>query len=389
MRRLLVVLTLVFATPANAQQAAGQGRTVPAKVIADIAEVRAGPGAAYVSRGRIYAGDSLSVKRRSDNGEWYEITGAGVSGWVRARALDVQRVTAAPTNPGRDRKTTNYTYDAPGRRRALGGARAGSGEGTEGAVPAPRRRRPPPGEGTLRLRVSLGAAQIRRDFDSNIAIESALRDLGASATGFGYELEVEHLAHRHISLRALYRDTRFTSIEIPASAAFGFDAPVEIATSAQQVELDATGRYPIGGGWLGAYAGGHLLRHHYQETQPYAVLLSNSFYAFTGGPAAGWRFGRIELGARGGLLLPLSVSQSPAQSGDPSGSGVTATARLTWHIAQRFAVVAHWHLLRQEVEFEGESTHVDTHGAAPEGYDAAREVDSVHGGGLGVRWTPM
>lgn len=387
--RFLPLLVLLLAGPAAAQSAAGSTRAIEARVIADYAEVRAGPGAAYVSRGRVYGGDKLRVTKRSDSGEWYEISGAGISGWVRARAVEVGEGAAAPSNPGRDRKTTNYTYDSDGRRIFPDGREMGSGEGTRGARPEQKRARERPGDGALKLRVSLGAAQIRRSFESNIAIESALRELTASATGFGYEIEAEYVPMPYVAVRALYRDTRFTEVQIPANEAFGFDAAVDIGTSAQQGELDVTGRLPLGKGWVGAYAGGQLLRHQYQQTEPYAVFLTNTFIAAAAGAGAGWRFGPVEVGGRGGVFLPVSVSQSPEEGGEPDGVGLSAAAQLAWHVAPRFAVVGHWHFTRVKTEFEGESTHVDTHGDQPEGYSAAKETDSVHGGGLGVRWTPL
>ena len=389
MLRVLPLLLLLLAPPANAQRAAGSGRTLEARVTADYAEVRAGPGAAYVSRGRVYGGDKLRVKQRSENGEWYEVVGAGVNGWVRARALEVGQGTAAPSNPGRDRKTTNYTHDADGRRIFLDGREMGSGEGTKGTRVRKRRARKRSGDDVMKLRVSLGAAQIKRTFESNIAIESALRDLSASATGFGYEFEAEYVPIPYVAVRALYRDTRFTDIQIPANEEFGFEAAVDIGTSAQQAELDVTGRFPIGQGWVGAHAGGHLLRHQYQETQPYAVFLTNSFIAAVAGAGVGWRFGPIEVGGRGGIFLPVSVSQSPQEGGDPEGFGFSAAAHLAWHLAPRFAVVGHWHFTRVRTDYKGESTHADTHGDQPEAYSVAQEIDAVHGGGLGVRWTPF
>ncbi len=387
--RFACLLLCLLVAPVCAQQPAGSGRSIQAKVSADYAEVRAGPGAAYVSRGRVYGGDILRVTKRSDSGEWYEIVGPGVAGWVRARAIDLQRGAVVPTNPGRDRKTSNYGYDDRGRRIGTDGARQGSGEGTAGSRRARRPKRNRPGAGALHVRVSLGAMQMKRGFESNIAIDSALADLSVSATGFGYEFEVDYLVMRYVSVRALFRDTRFATVEIPANAAFGFENAVEVSTSAQHAQLDVTGRYPIAEGWVGAYLGGSLLRHQFQETQPYALFLTNSFISGTGGGAAGWRFGPVEVAARGGIMLPLSISQSPTEGGDPNGSGIRVGAELTWHLARRFAVVGHWHFTRMKSEYDGVSTHIDTHTGAEEGYSAARETDQFQGGGLGLRWTPL
>jgi len=389
-------LLLLLAAPAIAQRPAGVGADTKALVVADYSEIRAGPGAAYISRGRVYEGDRVRVTKRSETGEWYAVTVGGVRGWVRARALEVLRDTVrrdadGKVDTGRDRRTTNYGYDETGRRRLLDGKAAGSGEGTDGA-PGGARANTPAGVAPLEVRLSLAVTGMRRGFSSNIdpaVFVSALRDLEASTTGYGAELEVAWSPLPVLVVRGLYRDTRLASVTIPANDGFGFNDDFDVETSAQQVELDATGRWHFADVWAGGYLGGHLLRHAYQETAPFPVFLTNTFLALAAGGAGGWRLGPVEIGARAGLFFPLLVSQSPAEGGDASALGYQAAAEVAWRLHPRLAVVGHWHFLRVQTDYEGQSTHADTHGATPVGYTVAKETDTIHGGGLGVRWSPL
>ncbi len=391
MRWLLCLL--LFAAPVLGQRAAGSGRAVRGTVTAEYAEVLAGPGEAYVSRGRVYGGDPVEILQRGESGEWLEVRSGGVQGWVRARLVKVARGGAVRdaegrVDVGRDRRTRGYGYDERGRRVRLDGTESGSGEGTQGSVATSPRTSAARDEAPRRVELVLGAAQLRRVFSSDIAIDSALRALKASGTGYGVGLEAAYLPLRYVGVRGLFRTTQLAEVTLPASEELGLARAADVGTSAQEAELDAIGRYPFGDGWAGGYVGGRLLRHAFQETEPFPVFLTNTFLSVAAGATGGWRFGPVGVGARAGVLLPLSVSQDPEAGGDASGFGLSAAAHLAWHLHPHFAVVGQWHLQRIETDFEGASTHVDTHEAEPAGYTLAKETDTVHGGGLGVRWTP-
>jgi uncharacterized protein YraI len=93
------------------------GLAYSAVVHVDRVEVRAGAGDAYVSRGRAYDGDTLRVIRRTGDGAWLEVEVDGLRGWVRARAVTLRKAgRVAPTDAGRSRRESNYSYDERGRR---------------------------------------------------------------------------------------------------------------------------------------------------------------------------------------------------------------------------------------------------------------------------------
>jgi hypothetical protein len=110
---------------------AGDERRVPGRVRTEFAEVMAGPGAAYIGRGRVYQNDRVQILRRNEAGDWLEVESNGLRGWVRARYLEVLRDADArrpdgAIDAGRDRRRTNYGYDNRGRRLRPDGTPFGS-----------------------------------------------------------------------------------------------------------------------------------------------------------------------------------------------------------------------------------------------------------------------
>ncbi len=394
-----LALALPAAAQTTAPQAAGPAGELhrPGTLLPELAEVRAGPGEAYVSRGRVYLGDPVMVVGRDETGGWLEVEGGGLHGWLRTRDVElrgdgVRRRDDGATDAGRDRRETNYRYDAHGRRVGPDGLPAGSGEGTDHAVAEdapPASAMGPSGQGAVSVRLGLAAAALHRSFQSNIGEGSALQRLSASPQAYGVELAVDWLAHRFVALHAMARDLRFAETTIPASAELGFDRPITMAAEAQEAALDVVGRYPILDGWAGVYVGGHLLRAAYQKTSPFPLLLTDLYVGAGFGGAAGWRLGPVDVSARGGLTVPFLVSQDPADSGDASASGYTVSGEVAWTLVPGWAVVAGGHVTSVSTDFTGESSHQDpVTRDPPAGYDRARATDRVVGGGLGVRWTP-
>ncbi|MCA9539443.1 MAG: SH3 domain-containing protein [Myxococcales bacterium] len=408
--RTIGALLLLFIWPAAA---AAQGPSVPleagglgadgapGQVIIDFAEVRAGPGNAYVSRGRVYQGDRVEVQRRSDTGEWVEVTASGVRGWLKAKEVRILPKEAPregdATDAGRDRRETNYTYDAQGRRRAANGRAMGSGEGTSRQMADDEDLSdfPEAGQtasnlsfGGLALSVTAGAAQIRRTFISNAGQDSLLGDLLAKTLGFSAELGVEWTPMPYVAVRGSFRDARFAETRVLALT-LNDGQEIAIGVDAQQAGLQVAGQYPLLDGAFGAYVGGLFWRHAFQTTQPVPLYLTSTTIAAEAGAQAAWRFGPVDVRARGGILYPLSFSQSPADSGDPDGFGYRAAAEVAWQFAPQWAVLGQWTFSRITTDFRGTSTHVDTTVDPPDGrsYTAAQQIDTIHGGGVGVRFS--
>ncbi|MCA9544592.1 MAG: hypothetical protein KC613_09380 [Myxococcales bacterium] len=396
MRALCLALAALGAPAvAGAQQVpvrpGGQAVNTRGKVKVDYAELRAGPGVAFLPRGRAYMGDLVDVLARDESGDWLEITAGGVRGWVPLRAVDL-RVGGDRAEGGRDRRQQNYRYDAEGRRVFLDGTTMGSGEGTQGRVEDPL---PPEWHKTalpLAVRVGFGAGRIRRDFEAAIEPDSPLRKLAVSPMAITTEIGVDYTPHRHLALRLNFRDARLSDAVIPANPNYGFVDEVAINTNAQQLELDVVGRLPLAGdaGWIGAYGGLWLFRQAFQKTDPVVLFLTTAFTGASAGLAGGWTLGPVELAARAGLALPLAVSQDPADSGDADSLGVYGGAELAWAFHRQWALVGAGWYTRVQTDFSGGSTHVDplTGGAVARDYQTARQTDGFVGGSLGVRWRP-
>jgi hypothetical protein len=365
----------------------------------DLLDVRAGPSPSYTSRGRLYLGDTAQVVDVSEDKRWIRVKAEGLDGWIptsTVRALRGER----SVDPGRDRRETNYEYDDQGRRRFLDGRAMGSGEGTQKpdrpATPTPESFWASPRQVSIgsprRLAVDLrlGAAALHRAFASDIPADSALQVLSASPTALSWELAATYELHRYVQARGLFRDARFADSTVPANAAFGFSEPVTMAVDAQTAELDVVGRYPVvSGAWAGLYAGGRLFRQGFQRTAPYPLLLSHTFMGLGLGATAQYRLHPLTVAARGGLLVPFSVSQAPTEGGDAEASGWDLAGEVAWTLTRRWSVVAGAHYLKITTDFSGESIHVDNVVADPPvGYTAARARDRSMGGSLGVRWRP-
>ncbi len=384
---MLLTLLLLMAPPVPVEEGGAAKRSHVGALKVDYSEVRAGPGAAYVSRGRVYRGDALKIISKTEDGGWYEIAAGALRGFVRVRDVSLRK-SAPMRDAARDRRTTNYRYDEQGRRvRLEDGGRMGSGEGTEeGPQSQPVRRvEPLPVGAPLRLRAALAATRMGREFESNIAVESLLRSVSASPTGFGPELELEWSATPNFGARVLFRDARFAETTLPANEDFGFESPVTITADAQQIEVEGELSLPLEAGKAGAYGGVHVLRHAFQETQPYACFLTNTYIGLGAGGLVSLRFGDLEAGLRAGIFVPLSVSQSPTESGDASGFGYSGALQVAWALNSRWAIVGGAHLLQLDTDYAGEASHQDTLTEPPQGYDAASESVSVMGGSLGAR----
>lgn len=381
-------------------QKAGGSARFQGRIRTEYAEVMAGPGAAYLGRGRVYQNDVVQVLRRNESGDWLEVESAGLQGWIRSRYVEVTRGAPMVNDPGKDRRQTNYRYDGRGRRLRPDGTPAGSGEGAAGDEseesvqdePSADEAPPARGDGALHLRpfAGLGAGQVKRVFDSNIDLDaSPLRHATAEPYGLALTLGVEWAPLVYFALAARFDGVFLGSTHIPASESLGFEKAVDLEVSGWQGGLDAHGRYPLGPAWVGAYAGGRVQRQNYQKTKQYPIFLTGTIYGAAFGGAAGVDLPvGLTAAARGGLVMPLSVSQEPDDSGElKSSSGYELNLEAGWRLSEQLTVSASVFFARTKLEFGGESSHQDTlNGPAgePVGYDQARQKDTLQGLSLGA-----
>ena len=102
---------------------------ITAEIKVDLAFVKAGPGSAYVDRGRLYKGDRVQILERENLSDWVRIRFGKLEGYVALKVLRFRnRSTKNIHDPNVVRRQSDYGYDDNGLRIDLGGNRVGSGE---------------------------------------------------------------------------------------------------------------------------------------------------------------------------------------------------------------------------------------------------------------------
>jgi hypothetical protein len=397
-----------------------------AAVIIDATELRAGPGAAYVSRGRAYKGDVLDVRRRAETGDWIEVESAGLRGWVRAAHVqfgEAPRGRVAPKDAGRSRRQSNYGYDEKGRRLRPDGEAMGSGEGTGRAQRLRDRDRVPeieeappetsedvePVEETtdvddeppsprrkaekLRVALGLGFGQARRVFDSNIAVASPLAHGEFQANGLLLDLSAAYTPLRFLGFEARALGHFTGSTEVPKNDALGLRAPIELDVGGLALGADVLGLLPLGRAanfTLEGRAGLRWWEQSAQATKPYPLFLTNALTSVAVGLGGRARLpAGLDASAHAAYLVPLAESQDPMKGGElDTASGYEIVLDLGWTFAPGLAATVGGRLLRSSVDRKGASEHADTRVEPPAGYTQARETNTIQGATVGVRWTP-
>lgn len=393
----LTAAPLLWSSVGQAQPTAGSdipvegsirgGKTVPGKVTAEKVELRAGPGAAYISRGRAYRDDLVKIRRRNEGGDWVEVSAGDVRGWMRFADLKRLRGDAARTadgaiDAGRDRRQRNYRYDENGKRITADGAPGGPDR--EDAPDAPIAGTPTPS--VLHIDVLIGASRMDRRFRSNIEPVSALDVLEGGASGLNIAVQAAWQPTPNLRLRGAFRDSRLGSVTLAALPEAGFEQAFALSLDAQQFELDIAAGFGVGPAWLGAYAGARMLRHAFQQTAPFPVFLTTTYGGVAAGGSARADFGALSVDVEGGVFLPFAVDQTPATSGEPDGVGLEVRGAVAYAVDPAWAVLLYGTYTALTTDFDGVGSHRDVTNDL--GYDFARQEDAVIGGGLGVRWMP-
>ena len=378
----ILLLFGLFSPPVSAQS---QVETTQNTFAQAYAEVRSGPGAFYTSRGRIYRGDPLVVIERDTKAGWVKIRTGGLVGWLPMGARMATASEGAERDPGRDRKTTNYGYDAKGRRLDGAGAMAGSGETHPiNASSTPSGATPVTGQSAsastslFNFRFGFGLALTDRVFASNIAT-SPLSAVQASPKLAGIELGVDWRKNielgpisTRLGLALLVQDRRFGSISVPVPVGDTTEA-TSIKVEGQRVDATVRWLYVLGQFGLGPYVGLQLFRSAYQESENLVFFLTTQILAAATGVELSWTLDRIELRAKGAVLMPLAVTQKPYDSGEPTGSGYQFGLEGRLRIKALFSVYLCAALNRYALDFNGLATHTDQ--ILNEDYDLAQEVN--------------
>ncbi len=397
--RAVFILTALFLFLPSVSSAAKPKSNQPksAVISVDVEELRAGPGAAYISRGRTYRGESVRILETSDTGEWVRVEVSRLEGWLPAKSVRLggTPVKSAP-DAGRDRRQSNYAYDKSGRRRRLDGQAAGSGEGL-GEEPvedrielpeAPRRALPmSASKNTISMQVGVGAGVLERNFQADIEPESFLSALDVSAPGLATHLALEWRPLPIVTVSAFGRDVRLGKVQVIRPGDVDRTI-VELSTEAQQVGLDVLGRVSMGPFWVGGGLGGRYLRHAFRETKPVVVFLTTSVVGLAGVLEAGARLNAFDMRTSLVYVHPLSIEQTPLSSGTPEGSLFEMTAQIGYRLTPFLSLYLESSTTGFNVDYTGRATHRDTVTRDRAlVYESATEENTLSGFTVGVRWS--
>ncbi len=393
MRSLTPALALVFfflgSQAANADETAshqGQIRDRLAKVSVEKADVTSGPAEAYTRRGRVYRGDVLTVRGKPGS-SWVEIMSGDVRGWIRLSKLtiipygQIRKDKGGQVDAGRDRRETNYSYDAQGRRRHTGGGLMGSGEGTQTEDQRPETSEE---ERSVYIDVGVGIGQVDRKFYSNSSMLSVLYGSAVAPVGLSTYLDAQWRPSRWFSVTGSLQDVRLGSSRVTAPP-LNEGAPIEIAVDSQTSLAALHIHYSTPQLTVGGFTGVHLFRTGFQETKPVPLFLDTVVWSGVFGAKARYQLGAIEFDVQAGLLVPLSVHQEPKSSGQDTASGHHISAHVRWWALNNWALNLHLNVDKIYVEYQGDNDHIDTvTEGGPYTYTQARESTQVWTFGLGV-----
>ncbi|MBV71478.1 MAG: hypothetical protein CMH52_09010 [Myxococcales bacterium] len=366
----------ILSTPTA--QAKTQVRDRIARVINSFVEVRAGAAKAYLSKGRIYLGELVTIRGKRGE-EWVEVVSGKVRGWIPLRSVsilsheDIEKMKAT-IDPGRDRRLRDYEYDLNGRRKT-DAQYTGSGEGAD----TPN---PPSLSGTLVSGLSVaagaGTGQVKRHFQSNAPEQSFLRNLRFEPQTFATYFGVDWEMFPSIGLRLDLIDLRFASTELTIFTADGPQG-LSIPIDAQDLNLDAYYEVMYASVGLRVLLGAHWLRFGFKDVRPTPIGLSTSTLGLTGGLAIGYRSDVLEAWLSGRYEYPLFHTQSPIGSGSESLGMTGALIDGRWWFLHQWGIGLVSHYSRRQSDYSGPNQHLDTLSSDDQsyGYTSARDTDMV------------
>jgi YD repeat-containing protein len=388
------------------------------KVRDSSADLYAGPSVAYSKRGRVYESEEVTIKRVTPNQEWVEVTTSnGVKGWIKTISLARPQDNIA-TDPGRQRRQTEYKYDAQGRRLSPNGAPMGSGQGMPSSTGRPdsmrqgRAPQNPVGQGAviggemgdggrdafkrfgveekrvLSIQVSPGGVtQLKRRFTSDIVGASPLAGYEAQTLSYQYSLGVVWRGLKHLHLSAQWVNARGSTVSKPPHPLSPNAPAQELSSSQSQAELLAHVGLPVGPGWIGLSVGAQYLARDFQEVaypEPYtgyATLQSHSYMSLLGGLIFTWPMGPMNIELGGGALLPLSFTQTPRSIGKWSALGYQSRLKLSFTLSPLISIGVYGLVTQIGADLKGPADYLDPFFGQPRVYLKASTYDMSAGGG--------
>ena len=385
---LVAVLTIVgFGSATNAAELLSN--EIIAEIKVEVTVMKAGPGSAYIDRGRLYKGDLVRILAKENLTDWVRVRAGKLEGYVELGTLRFKRKSTPLTeNANVVRRHKDYKYDGDGRRINLKGDRVGSGE-TQDQRKAMPSQTELDNANALVLSVGFGVGQLERVFRSNSEARSLLSSATAGPVVACSRLAIDYALSEYLSISSRFLDYRMGSTQLQTTAlnegnAFDIDNNGQL----MDVRLNAVWSTPKWAIFGGAFAGLH--RHSFQETLPIPVFLSSSSTVTGGLVGISIDFGRATMSAEGQYGIVVDSSQSPLKSGDFNNGTLTSVeASVSVPMTDHFAVYLQAQLYQMSITVTGESEHIDTLTDPNQAftYTAAEEENRLSTVNIGIHWT--
>lgn len=355
---------------------AGVGTDSPERVsvVDEYADVKAGPGDAYLGLKRVFRGDTFIVARTSDDKEWVQIQMDGDLGWVRSD----QVMAAAEAAPS---KLPVNTPVVP----AVGGSEGGGTDvGVGGTLDDP----PTEGGDNVRLQFRLDGTfqQFSQAFSSDAPADSPLTQYNLTTTAYGPSIGARAWFYDYVGVDVDY-GLRLGS---PINLQLEDGTEVELASTQQRAMLHLLGRYALDSGkrptWFGLSLGVMFHSIFIQEVVvdevPSPLFPTNTYNGLRLGAEGAVAAGPAEI-FFGGWFILGALDQGDYLTGAVSGSTLfAAEAGLDLELASGFGVFAKGTFESYGVTFEGR-------GARQPEINAAQNTDQFLSVSTGVSWRPL
>lgn len=285
----------------------GDSKAERVTVVDEYADVKAGPGDAYLGTRRAFRGDTFVVAQRSQDGEWVQIRIEGELGWIRADQLMAAASVQPPDPQGQG---------------GQGGARVGAldeGGVTIGAGGGGGEEPAAGGESVhLELRLN-GVFQLAQQYFASNTNNPRLQQYTASTNLAGTGLYTRAWFLDYLGAVVEYDLTFGAPIEVP----YLDNQVVQLSNTAHRFHGGVSGRFPLGSGkrvpWVGVTAGFQFHRFSIQELQfeqgQPPLFLTNTYTGVRTTLEANVPLGPVDLWASGWYLLAPSVDQNGYTSG--------------------------------------------------------------------------
>lgn len=350
-------------------------------VVDEFADVKAGPGDAYLGVRRVFRGDSFQVARRSDDGEWVQIRIDGDMGWVRADQIMAADAVGGGGDPVGGGGGGGEVVGGGGDPIGGGGGQITDpeiggelgGDGAEGAV-------------EFELRVSGNLQFASQQFNSDSPGNQFLQLYNVDSMLAGPEVHARAWIFDYAGAVVDYQLGLGAPIEaqlIPGQA------PVELSNTTHRLQAGVTGRFPFTEGprstWAGVTAGMALHQFDIQTVQQSPelppVFLVNTYLGARLAVEFGAAFGPIDLWGSGGLILG-SVDQGQFDSG--KGQSLTAFGAEVgagFQLGGGFGAFLKGTFDKYTTDFTGDATRQDD-------ISVARNTDQFISVSTGLSWRP-